>query len=136
MIVRRPLRSRGRYGSSVPDRRILIVEDDADLRSALADAMSDTGAEIVTAEDGVDALHQLRDGPAPAVVLLDLRMPRLDGPAFLRELRADARFEHLPVITMTGGASRDEDGEVVARLRKPLDLDGLLEIVESLLDAA
>lgn len=119
----------------MPDRRVLIVEDDAELRSTLAEAMRETGAEIVLAEDGIEALEWLRAGPSPAVVLLDLRLPRLDGHDFLRELRADARFEHLPVITMTAGSSRAE-GDVVARLRKPLDLEGLLEIVGSLLDAA
>ena len=112
------------------------MEDDADLRGALAEAMSETGAEIVVAEDGLAALERLRAGPAPAVVLLDLRLPRLDGEDFLHELRADPRFDRLPVITMTAGSSRSEDDEVVAHLRKPMDLGGLLEIVGSLLDAA
>ena len=120
----------------MPERRILIVEDDADLRSTLADAMRETGAEIAVAEDGLDALERLRAGPVPAVVLLDLRLPRLDGQEFLQELRADPRFEHLPVITMTAGGSQAEAGDVVAHLRKPMDLGGLLEIVGSLLDAA
>lgn len=128
--------ARSQYGAAVPDRRILIVEDDADLRATLAEAMRDTGAEILVASDGLEALDRLRSGPAPAVVLLDLRLPQLDGQELLRELRADARFEHLPVITMTAGSSRAEDAEVVAQLRKPLDLEGLLEIVGSLLDAA
>ncbi len=120
----------------MPDRRILIIEDDADLRGALADSMRDTGAEVVVAEDGLDGLERLRSGPIPAVILLDLRMPRLGGQDFLNELRGDPRFEHIPVITMTGGTSCAEGDEVVARLRKPFDVDDLKQIVESLFDAA
>jgi CheY-like chemotaxis protein len=98
-------------------RRILIIEDDADIRTAIAEAMADAGAEVVVAEDGVDALERLHAGPCPAVVLLDLRLPRLGGQDFLDQLRADVRYEHLPVITMT------------------VDVEDLRRIVESLLDA-
>lgn len=117
-------------------RRILIIEDDAEIRGALADAMRESGAEVVVAEDGVDALERLRTGPCPAVVLLDLRLPRLGGQDFLDELRSDARFEHLPVITMTAGAGRAESDDIVARLSKPVDVEDLRRIVESLFEAA
>lgn len=119
----------------MPDRRILLVEDDADLRSALTDAMRGAGAEVVVATDGLDALDRLRAGPAPAVVLLDLRLPRLDEQAFLDALRSDTRFEHLPVITMTAGARADAD-DLLGRLQRPVDVEDLRRIVESLLDAA
>lgn len=117
-------------------RRILIVEEDADIRSALADAMRESGAEVVVAADGVDALERLREGPCPAVILLNLRLPRLGGKEFLAAVRADARFEHVPVITMTAGASRAEGGDIVARLHKPFDVDDLRQIVESLFEVA
>jgi CheY-like chemotaxis protein len=117
-------------------RRILIVEDDPGVRAALAGAMAAAGAEVVVAGDGVDALEQLRSGPRPSVILLDLRLPRLGGEDFLREMRADPRFEHVPVITMSGSAGGAEGGEVVARLHKPIDLDDLREIVLSLFEAA
>jgi len=117
-------------------RCLLIVEDDADIRDALAEAMSNGGTEVVVATDGVDALERLHRGIRPAVILLDLRLPRLGGQEFLAQLRADTRFEHLPVITMTAGASRAEGDDIVARLRKPFDLQDLREIVESLFEAA
>lgn len=118
------------------DRRILIVEDDADIREALAEAMADAGAEVVVAADGVDALERLQEGPRPSVILLDLRLPRLGGDDFLRQMRADPRFERVPVITMTAGTSAAEATDVVARLHKPIDLDDLREIVISLFDMA
>jgi two-component system response regulator MprA len=116
--------------------RILIVEDDADVREGLAEAMADSGAEVVVAADGVDALARLRSGPAPSVILLDLRLPRLGGEDFLRQMRADPRFEHVPVITMTAGAGKAEGSEIVARLHKPIDLDDLRRIVMSLFEFA
>ena len=115
-------------------RRILIVEDDEDLRAALADAMRSSGVEVEVAADGIDALERLRAGPCPAVVLLDLRLPRLNGQAFLDGLRADARFEHLPVITMTAGSVRAEGDDLVRH--RPVDVDDLRRIVESLIEAA
>jgi CheY-like chemotaxis protein len=117
-------------------RRILIVEDDADFRAALEESMRDADAEVVVAVDGLDALERLRGGPRPAVILLDLRMPRLGGQEFLDRLRADPRFEDVPVITMTAGFGRAEGDDIVARLQKPLDLADLRRIVESLFDAA
>jgi CheY-like chemotaxis protein len=116
--------------------RILIVEDDTDIRESLADAMRDLGAEVVVAADGVAALERLRDGACPAVILLDLRLPRLSGQEFLARLRADLRFEHVPVITMTAGTSKADGDDIVARLRKPFDVDDLREIVGSLIASA
>jgi len=119
----------------IPPRRILVIEDDPDVRSALADALSAAGAEVVVASDGQDGLDRVRAGCRPSVILLDLRMPRLDGDAFLREMRSDPSLEHVPVITMTAGLDTPQERDVVAHLRKPFDLDDLLGIVLSLCDA-
>ena len=115
-------------------RRILIVEDDADIREALAEAMREGGAEVTLAEDGVAAMELLRSGPRPAVILLDLKLPRLGGDEFLAVMRADPRLEHIPVITMTAGGGSIEGEDIVARLHKPFDFEDLRRIVESLFD--
>jgi CheY-like chemotaxis protein len=117
-------------------RRILIVEDDRDVREALAEALAEDGTEVVVAVDGLDALARLRSGPRPSVILLDLRLPRLGGEDFLRELRSDPRFERVPVITMTAGSGCAKDEDIVARLHKPIDVDDLREIVMSLFEVA
>ncbi|BDG05384.1 response regulator [Anaeromyxobacter oryzae] len=116
-------------------RRILVIEDDAAVREALADAIAEAGLVVDVAVDGIDGLQRLRAGDPPAVILLDLRMPRLGGPEFLRALRADERFEHVPVISMTAGVDGPDREPVVAHLRKPFDLDDLLGIVLSLCEA-
>jgi CheY-like chemotaxis protein len=118
------------------DRRILIVEGDADMRAALADAMTGMGAEVLVAEDGVQALAQLRRGLRPSVILLDLRLPTLWGRDLLEDLRADSRLDRVPVITMTAGAGTADGKDVLARLQRPVDLDDLRQIVMSLFEAA
>ncbi len=110
------------------------MEEDADVRDALAAAMADAGAVVVVAADGAEALVQLRAGPLPSVILLDLREPRFGGEELLRALRADARFERVPVITMAGGAADGRDA--VPRPHRPVDVADLRAIVLSLLDAA
>lgn len=112
--------------------RILIIEDDVHVRDALADAFADEGLQVELACDGVDGLARLRAADPPAVILLDLRMPRLGGEEFLRELRADPVHGHVPVITMTAGLDAPAGGEVSAHVRKPFDLEDLRHLVLSL----
>ena len=117
------------------EKRVLIVEDDAEIRSALASAFEDEGVRALVASDGRDALCKLHDGAPPSVILLDLRLPRIGGEAFLSEMRADPRFQNVPVITMTAGAERTNGHDVHAHVQKPFDLDDLLRIVMSLFEA-
>jgi CheY-like chemotaxis protein len=114
--------------------RILIIEDDADVRDALADGLSDTGLYVEVACDGLDGLARLRAGDPPVAILLDLRMPQLGGEAFLRSLREDPVHGDVPVITMTAGTEAPSDGDVMAHLRKPFDLEDLRSLVLSLVE--
>ena len=90
---------------------ILIVEDSIDdldlMRLALRRA--EIGAELRSARDGVEALRQLEDAELPAVVLLDLRLPRLDGFQVLERMRDDERLRHVPVVVLS---STDEAGDI------------------------
>ncbi|RMF75978.1 MAG: sigma-54-dependent Fis family transcriptional regulator [Acidobacteria bacterium] len=105
--------------------RVLVVEDDRAQREQLAGFLADLGAEVVEAADGREALDRVAEAP-PDLVLTDLRMPRLDGHALLRELAR--RAPDLPVIVITAyGTVRDavaclKDG-ASDYLLKPLDLD-------------
>ncbi len=117
-------------------KRILVIEDDPDVREALTEALSASGLDVAVALDGVDGLERLREGARPVAILLDLRLPRLGGEAFLRELRADPRFEHVPVITMTAGEDAPDDREVLAHLHKPFDIEDVRRLVLSLCEVA
>ena len=112
-------------------KKILVVDDDADLRAAVAASIADLGVEVLQARDGVEGLAHLA-GEAPSAILLDMRMPRLDGDGFLRALRGDARLATIPVITMTGGPDPVLDPLVASHLHKPFDPDELARILVSL----
>jgi two-component system chemotaxis response regulator CheY len=115
--------------------RVLVIEDDRLAREALSEALRAAGLEVATAEDGLAGLDLLEAGWVPAVVLLDLYMPRLDGESFLKTLRADERWAHLPVITVTATES-GAPPDVLAHVHKPFDVAELVEIVLSLCEGA
>lgn len=112
-------------------KHILVIEDDTAVREALAAAFADAGLRVELATDGRNGLEKLRRGARPSVVVLDMRMPRVGGQDFLRELRADPTLEEIPVITMTAGAP-PPGRDVVPPHERPFDLHDLLDIVRSL----
>jgi CheY-like chemotaxis protein len=79
---------------------ILIVDDQAVTRRVLSLTLRNEGYDIMTAEDGLDALSRLEEAPVD-LVLLDITMPRMDGLALLHALRSDERHAALPVIMLT-----------------------------------
>jgi CheY-like chemotaxis protein len=110
------------------------VEDEADLRDSLAEALGESGVDVAVACDGLDALERLRAGLVPSVILADLKMPRLGGEAFVAAIREEPRWSDIPVITMTAGI--DEPATpVAAHLEKPFDFGDLLAIIVSLCEA-
>jgi two-component system response regulator AtoC len=115
-------------------KRILAVDDDADFREGLTDALDELGYRVQTASNGREALDTLRREPAPDVILLDLRMPEMDGRAFQRELTRDARFAAIPLVIVSG--SREAEGEArslgaAAVLPKPFGIRKLLESIKT-----
>ncbi|MEA2711501.1 MAG: two-component system, chemotaxis family, sensor kinase CheA [Phycisphaerales bacterium] len=80
--------------------KLLVIEDEADARAALMRALIRAGHEVVGAVDGNDALSLFLHDPADAVVL-DARMPIMDGAAFLQVLRSYVRWRNVPVILVT-----------------------------------
>jgi CheY-like chemotaxis protein len=119
----------------MPEKRVLIVEDDPSVRGALADALACAGVQVTVAADGAGGLECLCLGPPPSVILLDVRARRCGGEELLRALRADRRFEHVPVVTMTTGRERSNVADAVADLHAPFDSGDLVAIVLSLFEA-
>ncbi len=114
---------------------MLLVEDDGDVREALASTLEELGDEVRLASDGAEALLLLRAGLHPCVILLDLMMPVMDGFAFRREQRADPALADIPVIVLSGAVTTlDEvrDMQVAALLTKPVDCDRMLRLVAEL----
>ncbi len=119
--------------SAVPT--VLVVDDSLTVRKITSRLLTREGYQVVLAKDGVDALEQLLD-VMPDVVLSDIEMPRMDGFDLLRNIRADQRLKHLPVIMITSRTAdkhRNYAFEIGANhyLGKPYDEDELLRLVES-----
>ena len=111
-------------------RRILLVEDDAPLRAVVAEVLRDDGYMVAEAADGQAALAAM--GSAPDAVVLDLHLPCLDGPGFVRMLRDHLPWSRVPLLVLSG-AGRAEDAAAhlgaAALVRKPFTLDELLGAV-------
>jgi DNA-binding response OmpR family regulator len=118
---------------------VLIVEDDVDLGATMVEFLKEEGLDAKLARDGDQAMRMV-DSLAPAVVVLDLMMPRRDGFSVLRELRSDGRIATLPVIVVTaifGLSERLYATELGAAdyITKPFKLDDLKARILALLPA-
>lgn len=118
------------------DRCVLVVDDDDDVRTALAEVLADLSFVPQEASNGDEALRQLLDGaPEPCVILLDLMMPVMDGYEFRARQAADAKLSRIPVVVLTAHANVGAEAErlkAAAVLRKPVSLEQLQEVVERL----
>lgn len=105
--------------------RVLIVEDDSDLRLVYRVALVFAGFDVLEAADGLDALQQIDRHPLDAVIL-DLGLPAIDGRAVRGELAAQAHTRHIPVIVVTGRPGDHSDLDVPCVLTKPVAPDRLV----------
>jgi len=113
-------------------RRLLVVEDDQGIREALADLLEELGYQPLVANDGGRGLELARQQSEPCPVLLDWRLPVLDGAAFLAGLRSLPRGAEFPVILSTADRSvlPSFDVGVVGVLSKPFDVDALVGLLD------
>ena len=118
---------------------IFIVDDSPTDIELTTIALEATGREIVVrfATDGKSALAMLRNGlRVPALILLDLKMPGMDGIEVLREIRADDRLRDIPVVVVTSSALESDRADAFAAgasgyIQKPLALDQFGKDLES-----
>lgn len=112
------------------EKRVLVVEDDFDVRDAVSFLLEDLGMRVLTAGDGREAIDLLRTATElPDLILLDLMMPNMNGYQFRSEQTNDPRLASIPVVVFSadgriGDGSRELDGLLC--LRKPVDLDELV----------
>jgi len=122
-----------------PMGNVLVVDDDPGMRDMIATLLSPEGYRVVTAEDGLEALHLLRmvrrSPETPCLVLLDLHMPRLGGSEFRRAQLLDPTVSNVPVAVMSGAddaAARALAIGALATVPKPIDFETLLTVVRRL----
>jgi DNA-binding response OmpR family regulator len=109
---------------------LLVVEDDEDTRSFLRLTLLEWGYSVMCAEDGIDAMALARH-ITPALIILDLFLPRVDGFAFRSWLLEQPGLAQVPVIVMTAaGPAAADPVEDVATLYKPIDVDLLKAMLE------
>ncbi len=120
--------------------RLLIVEDDELNRDSLQRLLRRRGYDILLAVDGDEALAVAR-AEAPDLILMDMRLPGIDGWEATRRLKADPATRELPIIALTAHAMASDRAEALAagcddHDTKPIDLDRLLPKIRALLPAA
>ncbi|GAC1337192.1 MAG: hypothetical protein NVSMB23_03340 [Myxococcales bacterium] len=108
---------------------MLIVEDDEDTRVALRELIREHGYHVAEAVNGREALRDLSLGRSPCLILLDIRMPVMNGLEFLRKLRAEKAFDALPVLVLTATPQALPDG-AQELLVKPRGIEAIVGIVD------
>ena len=111
-------------------RRILIIEDDADVRESLSEVLLSEGYEIAEAQDGAEGLRAARD-QLPDLILLDLMMPIMNGWDFRTAQMADPALAPIPVVVISATLPDQVHAiGAVAHLHKPFDLVDLIDTVQ------
>ena len=108
---------------------VLIVDDDPDLLDVTSFVIENEGMAVETARNGEQALALLGTGRLPAVVLLDLMMPVMNGWEFLAAIANDPLLRGIPVVVLTAAEHAQVPGALEV-LSKPMDLKELLRVVE------
>ncbi len=110
--------------------RILLVDDDAAIREGVAEGLAFEGYRIEGVSNGQEALDWLDREGLPAMVLLDLLMPVMNGAQLLERLRADPRWAGVPAVLMSAAIpSREALSRANAYLAKPFDLEEVVAAV-------
>src|SRR5262249_19965782 len=117
------------------ERRLLLVEDDAELRSSLSDLLTGDGYEVLGASNGSEALDLLKQAPLPDLILLDLMMPVKDGWQFRIEQKRDPSIASIPVLAI----SADDTPKAVAidaevYIKKPFQYATLLDAIRRVIE--
>ena len=112
---------------------VLVVDDDYDIRDTLKELLELEGLRVASAANGREALHKLRNGVRPNVILLDLMMPEMSGWEFRGEQLRDPALADIPVVILSATpdvARAAREMNASGWVRKPFDLDQLLDVVQ------
>ena len=118
---------------SMPPRRILIIDDDAEVRAGIRDLVIQQGFTADCAKDGTEALACLRGSQRPSLIFLDLTMPGMSGWEFRRAQLSDPRLASIPVVVTTGHPEYGEDMvslRASGHLQKPIRPEEVLGVLD------
>jgi CheY-like chemotaxis protein len=113
-------------------KRVLIIEDDLDIRDVLTQVLEYEGYEVSTAGNGREAIEYLQSNPKPGLILLDLMMPVMDGWQFRAEQQKHDEWASIPVVILSADGNAYQKASTVRAagfLKKPVELETLLDTV-------
>jgi len=117
-------------------KQILVVDDDPDITTLLQARLQANGYHVTTAGDGTSALKKIRES-APDLIILDMMMPDIQGSTLCSSLKADDKYQFIPVIILTA-RNNEYDRELVRTIKadayfsKPFDPEKLLKKIKDL----
>jgi len=119
--------------------KILLVEDNPQNRYLVTFLLEKSGFEVIAAEDGEEALRAVEEH-TPALILMDIQLPKMDGYEATRRIKADPRFRDIPLVALTAHSMKGDRGKAIAAgcddyITKPVDADGLVDHIRRLLAA-
>jgi two-component system, sensor histidine kinase and response regulator len=108
--------------------RVLVVDDEVDVRESLREILEDEGYDVALAADGRRGLEGLRQNP-PCAVILDIIMPVMSGVEMYAEMQKDPTLAGIPVIISTSDPSRAPSGVLI--MKKPIHLPRLIAALDT-----
>jgi len=114
----------------MPDKQsIAVIEDDIPALDALTELLETNGYQVRQAHNGQEALEAIKSSEPPALILLDLSMPVMDGWEFMRRQRLEPSIAHIPVVVITALVSAVPAG-AKALISKPINVNRLMLLVQ------
>ncbi len=116
-------------------KKVLIIDDSATTRAVVKVYLAGNGLEFLEATNGQDGLELARSA-RPDAIIIDLKMPGMDGLTFCRRVRAESAIRHVPIILITGSRGLDLRNEAIRSgasvfLNKPIDVPVLAKLILS-----
>lgn len=114
----------------------MIVDDDNDIRDAITQILEYEGFSVLSAANGQEGIEKLKNGN-PALILLDLMMPVMNGWQFKSKIESDPRLAQIPVVILSADGNIQQKSEnigVAGFLKKPIQLETLLDTVKKYCD--
>jgi CheY-like chemotaxis protein len=114
------------------NRKVLVVDDDVDIRECLDDVLIAEGFNTLKAGNGKEALEILESGETPCLILLDLMMPVMNAEEFIELQRSRERIKDIPIFLMSASNFIEQNAinfKTKGHLRKPFDFQELLQVV-------
>jgi len=115
-------------------KKVLVVDDDMRNVYSLLSLLEEQEMEVITANDGIEAIQKLNDNPEVDIVLMDIMMPNMDGYEAMKKIREDNRFINLPIIALTAKAMKGDREKCINAgasdyISKPVDSDKLFSLM-------